>query len=114
MLKIVFLIFQLEHAWIPIFAYPEMLSSSLIDCLAMGVQQNYKPPSLEYIHAQHTSYNGNSNVNGSTCFKTVLILVETLISIVHALTSLWQNHMKRILFQVMIFTFGFGTFIQNL
>ena len=65
------LIFQLEHVWIPIFAYPEMLSSSLIDCLAMGVQQNYKPSSLENIHAQHTSYSGNSNANERTGCKTV-------------------------------------------
>ena len=62
---------QLEHVWIPIFAYPEMLSSSLIDCLAMGVQQNYKPSSLENIHAQHTSCSGNSNANERTGSKTV-------------------------------------------
>ena len=48
-----------------------MLSSSLIDCLAMGVQQNYKPSSLENIHAQHTYYNGNSNVNERNGFKVV-------------------------------------------
>ena len=48
-----------------------MLSSSLIDCLAMGVQQNYKPSSLENIHAQHNSYNGNSNVNERSVCKTV-------------------------------------------